>query len=88
MVQDFNIDEARQRLDELAERTERERFRILKDGKPVAALVYIGDLDVLEHLDELEDEMDIAELDRIRAEEGPETWIPIEKVAERLGLEL
>ncbi len=84
---DLTIDQVRKELPELVERTESERFRIMKDGKAVAALVYIGDLDVLEHLDELEDEMDIAELERIRAEEGPETWVAWEDVKQELGIE-
>jgi hypothetical protein len=88
MDEDRTIEQVRAELEDLVDRTVSERFRIIKDGKPVAALVYIGDLEVLEQLDEIEDAMDMAEIERIRAEEGPETWIPIEKVAEHLGLEL
>jgi hypothetical protein len=86
-LMDFTVDVAQKVLAELADPTVNERFRIIKDGEAVAAIVHISDLDVLEHLDELEDEMDAAELDRIRAEEGPETWVSLEDVRKQLGIE-
>jgi hypothetical protein len=85
---DLTIDQVLKDLEELVERTESERFRIMKDGKPVAALVYAGDLEVLEHLDRLEDEMDIAELEQEKLERGDEPSIPIEEVAKKYGIEL
>lgn len=85
---DLTIDQVRKELPELVERTESERFRIMKDGKAVAALVYIGDLDVLEHLDQLEDEMDIAELEQEMLKHGDEPSIPIEELAKKFGIEL
>jgi hypothetical protein len=88
MVQDFSINEARERLEELAERTESERFRILKDGKPIAAIVYIEDLEYLEHLDRIEDEVDRYEIERAKREHGDEPTIPWEDVKKELGIEL
>ena len=88
MVEDRTINQVREELEELVERTESERFRIIKDGKPVAALVYVGDLEVLEHLDEIEDEMDIAELEQARRDHGDEPSIPLEEIAKKYGIEL
>jgi prevent-host-death family protein len=61
----------------------RERVRLTRRGKPVAAIISMEDLEFLERL---EDELDSLTMDRVLAEEPADTWSSLEEVAKRLGL--
>lgn len=61
-----------------------ERILLLRHGKPVAALIPVQDLELLERLiEEEEDRIDIAEAKRILADPN-ETWVPWEQVEAEL----
>lgn len=85
---DLALSKAREELAVLVERTESERIVLTKDGKPVAAIVCIEDLEVLEHLDRLEDEMDRIEIEKAKREHEDEPPIPLEEFAKKFGIEL
>lgn len=55
------------------------------DGKPIAALISIQDLRILEQrIEELEDRIDLAEMAKVKAES--EGTVPYEEVRKELGL--
>jgi antitoxin (DNA-binding transcriptional repressor) of toxin-antitoxin stability system len=58
-----------------------ERFRIIRDGQPVAALIPIDDLDLLE---EIEDRIDIRAAEEAMAEALIEGFVPWEEVQREL----
>ena len=58
----------------------KERIIVTRHGKDVAAIVPVEDVETMEYL---EDQYDIAEVNRIRAEGGPD--IPWKEVKARLG---
>lgn len=60
----------------------KERVIVQRRGKPIAAVVPIEDLRLLE---QLEDEIDIAEARKVLAD-PTETWEPLEKARKELGL--
>ncbi len=60
-----------------------ERVRLTRHGKAVAAVVPIGDLDLLE---ELEDAFDLADLETALADPANRERIPWEDVKRQLGL--
>ena len=82
---DLAISQARDELAELVNRAvyQRERVRLTRRGRPIAAIVSLEDLELLERL---EDEIDLIAMDRVLAEEPAETWSSLEEVAGRLGL--
>ncbi len=82
---DLAVSQARDELAELVNRAmyKQERVRLTRRGKPIAAIISIEDLELLERI---EDELDSMAMDRVLAEEEPETWSSLEEVAERLGL--
>jgi len=70
-------------LDRVASR--KERIVIERRGKPVAAIVPVDDLGLLEKLDEIEDRLDVEEAERILADPNTE-WIPCEEAQAALDL--
>ena len=60
-----------------------ERVRLTRHGKAVAAVIPIEDLDLLE---EIEDEIDLAELEGALADPANRERIPWEDVKRQLGL--
>ncbi|MBM3498044.1 MAG: type II toxin-antitoxin system Phd/YefM family antitoxin [Armatimonadetes bacterium] len=59
------------------------RIVVERRGKPVAALVPLDDLTLLEKIEELEDRLDAAEAERILSD--PNTvWVPWEEVEAQL----
>jgi hypothetical protein len=72
---------AADRLTEAAARAERDKERVvlIRDGKPVAAVVPIEDLEALEAADEAIGEWEAA---------GRPAGIPIEDIARDLGIDL
>ena len=83
----FSAAEARQHFGEILDRAtfKNERTVLTRRGRPVAAIVPIGDLQALEAA---EDEADNAEANRRLQllEEGEEALIPWEKVKTQQGL--
>lgn len=55
------------------------------DGRPIAALISIQDLQILQtRLEELEDRLDLAEIAQVKA--ASEGTVPYEEVRKELGL--
>jgi len=82
----LSVGEARDAFAEIINRAGygHERLRIARRGKPVAALISIEDLELLEALEEAQD---LAEHRRVlaRIEAGEEDVIPLENVLKKLG---
>ncbi|MBA3924350.1 MAG: type II toxin-antitoxin system Phd/YefM family antitoxin [Nostocaceae cyanobacterium] len=53
---------------------EGERFILQREGKPVAALVSIEELEILQELEELEDEYDLKAAEEATKESGTVSW--------------
>lgn len=74
---------------DLFQRVERgERIVLEQNGKPVAAIVSLSDLNVLEELEEMEDQEDARAVEEALAEmeRTGEKPIPWKQVKEELGL--
>ena len=85
----LSVEELRDRLDEILTRVAsgEERAIVSRDGEDVAAVISIEEFWFLERaIAQLEDEMDIAEAERILTETKPEDYIPYEQVRKELGL--
>jgi PHD/YefM family antitoxin component YafN of YafNO toxin-antitoxin module len=65
--------------------TERERLIIIREGKGVAAIVPLHDLESLEELDEILDQADIPELEAARKEAQESGTLPLSEFMARLG---
>ncbi len=72
--QQINIDDANIKvfIDKVA--IEGRRIVIHRDGKPMAALVPIEELEILEELEELEDQLDIQAAEEAMKEPGTVSW--------------
>jgi len=83
-------EEVRDGLGELIDRVRyrRERMKVTRRGKPVAALVSVEDLEFLEQvLDALEDERDLPTIrERLRRFEETGEGVPWEKIKAEQGL--
>jgi len=81
----LNTTEAREKLAEIINRVNyaKERVRITRRGKQVAAVVPIEDLELLERM---EDEIDIREAKKALADARKHGTIPWREVKEDLGL--
>jgi prevent-host-death family protein len=77
--------QARDHFSDLVSRAvyQKQETVITRRGKPVAAVVPI---EMLALLEELEDRIDAEEADRILENTKPEDWIPFEQVKKELGL--
>ena len=81
----LNTSNARERLAEVHNRVAyaKDRVRITRRGKAIAAVVPIEDLELIERL---EDEIDLREAEKALAEAAEEGTIPLESLREELGL--
>ncbi len=80
-----NTTEAREKLAEVINRVAyaKDRVRITRHGKQVAAVVPIEDLELLEHM---EDQIDIREAKKALAEARKHGTIPWDEAKKDLGL--
>jgi prevent-host-death family protein len=85
MTDTLNSTDARENMAEILNRVAyaKDRVRITRRGKEVAAVVPIEDLELIERL---EDEIDIREARRALADVRKHGTIPWEKVKKELGL--
>ena len=81
----MNTSNARERLAEILNRVAfaKDRVRITRRGREIAAVVPIEDLELLERL---EDQIDLREAEKALAEANTEGTIPLEVLREELGL--
>lgn len=85
VTRQINSGEARDELPDLVARAAygHERTVIAKRGKPLAALISIGELELLDRLlEEHRDRMDAEAADRVMADEGDEI-VPFERTTSR-----
>jgi len=84
MTDTMNSTDARERMADVLNRVAyaKDRVRITRRGKAVAAVVPIEDLELIERL---EDEIDIREAKKALADAGKHGTIPWEKVKKELG---
>lgn len=82
-----SLSEARQNLPELANRAsyKGERIVLERRGKPVAVLISVEDLALLEHLEDQADYDEAVRVEREARKRGEEP-IPLEEVKRRFGL--
>jgi prevent-host-death family protein len=66
--------------------TESERLIVVREGKRVAAVVSLEDLEMLEELDEILDQADIPEIEAARKEAQEKGTLPLAEFMARLGL--
>jgi hypothetical protein len=83
---DRTISQVREELAELVGHTESERIRLIQDGRPVGAIVSLEDLELLEHIDQLEDALDLIAVEEAKREHGDAPTIPWEEVKRELGI--
>ena len=85
MTDTMNSTDARERMADVLNRVAyaKDRVRITRRGKAVAAVVPIEDLELIERL---EDEIDIREAEKALADVRKHGAIPCEKVKKDLGL--
>lgn len=85
MTDTLNSTDARENLADVLNRVAyaKDRVRITRRGKEVAAVVPIEDLELIERL---EDEIDIREAERALREAKKKGTIPLQKVREEIGL--
>ena len=85
MTDTLNSTDARENMAEILNRVAyaKDRVRITRRGKEVAAVVPIEDLELIERL---EDEIDIREAKKALADVRKHGTIPWEKVKKELGL--
>jgi prevent-host-death family protein len=81
----MNTSNARERLAEILNRVAfaKDRVRITRRGREIAAVVPIEDLELLERL---EDRIDLREAEKALAEANTEGTLPLEALREELGL--
>ena len=84
-MESLNTSNARERLAEVLNRVAyaKDRVRITRHGKAIAAVVPIEDLELIERL---EDEIDLREAEKALAEAGKKGTIPLEVLRKELGL--
>lgn len=82
----YSVEDGRTRFDEVLRHAtdEKQHVVITQDGEPVAAIIPIEALGLLDHVFEaLEDEVDMREVRRIRDRE--DEFVPWEEVEKELG---
>jgi len=84
-VETLNTSDAREKLAEVLNRVaySKDRVRITRRGKEIAAVVPIEDLELIE---KLEDKIDLQEAEEALSEARDKGTIPLEKIREELGL--
>jgi prevent-host-death family protein len=80
-IEESHISDAIERVS-----AESERLIVVREGKEVAAIVPLDDLESLEELDEILDQADVPELEAARKEAQKKGTIPWAEVKRRLGL--
>jgi len=85
MTDTLNSTDARENLAEVLNRVAyaKDRVRITRRGKAVAAVVPIEDLELIERL---EDEIDIREAEKALREARKKGTVPFQQVRDELGL--
>ena len=85
MTDTMNSTDARERMADVLNRVAyaKDRVRITRHGKAVAAVVPIEDLELIERL---EDEIDIREAEKALREARKKGTIPLKKIREEFGL--
>lgn len=85
IMETLNTSDARERLAEVLNRVAfaKDRVRITRRGREIAAVVPIEDLELIERL---EDMIDLHEAEKALAEAGKEGTIPLETFREELGI--
>jgi len=85
MTDTLNSTDARENLAEVLNRVAyaKDRVRITRRGKAVAAVVPIEDLEMIERL---EDQIDIREAEKALREARKKGTVPFQKVRDELGL--
>ena len=84
-METLNTSGARERLAEVLNRVAyaKDRVRITRRGKAIAAVVPIEDLELIERL---EDQLDLLEAEKALTEAGRKGTIPPDALREELGL--
>jgi prevent-host-death family protein len=80
-IEETHISDAIERVS-----TESERLIIVREGKGVAAIVPLDDLESLEELDEILDQADMPELEAARKEAEEKGTLPLSEFMAKLGL--
>lgn len=85
MTDTMNSTDARERMADVLNRVAyaKDRVRITRRGKAVAAVVPIEDLELIERL---EDEIDIREAEKALREARKKGTIPLKKIRKEFGL--
>jgi len=81
----LNTTDAREKLAEILNRVAyaKDRVRITRRGKEIAAVIPIEDLEFIERL---EDEMDLQEAEKALVEAREKGTVPLEEIRKELGL--
>ncbi len=66
--------------------SENERLIVVREGKRIAAVVSLEDLEMLEQLDDILDQADIPEIEAARKEAQEKGTLPLAEFMARLGL--
>jgi prevent-host-death family protein len=66
--------------------SENERLIVVREGKRIAAVVSLEDLEMLEELDDILDQADIPEIEAARKEAQEKGTLPLAEFMARLGL--
>ena len=85
----YSVEECRTHFDDVMRHAtdEKQHVVLTQNGEPVAAVIPIEALGLLDHIFEaLEDEVDMREVRRIREDEDAE-YVPIEEAFRELGLD-
>jgi prevent-host-death family protein len=84
-MQTLNTTDAREKLAEILNRVAyaKDRVRITRRGKEIAAVIPIEDLEFIERL---EDEMDLQEAEKALVEAREKGTVPLEEIRKELGL--
>ena len=84
-METLNTTDAREKLAEVLNRVAyaKDRVRITRRGREIAAVVPIEDLELIERL---EDKIDLQEAEKALSEARDNGTIPLEKIREELGL--
>jgi len=85
VMETLNTTDAREKLAEVLNRVAyaKDRVRITRRGREIAAVVPIEDLELIERL---EDKIDLQEAEQALAEARDKGTIPLERIREELGL--
>jgi len=80
-IEECHISDAIERVS-----SESERLVVVREGKRIAAVVSLEDLEMLEELDDILDQADIPEIEAARKEAQEKGTLPLAEFMARLGL--